>query len=164
MSKLNSIKLLLLGFISTLFVACTSNSSSGSQPAQVESAHDAFVSSLSAADSAQVLSLCNDFFASLKSGEMDKAFGMLSELDSTGTLIPLNADQVASLQRRFTMFPVCDYSLKEFTLGDNCDNVCSFSIKISPEDNSRISFALNPVMIGCNWHLTVRNAGKVVTE
>lgn len=162
MSKLNCIKLLLLGVATFLLASCHNDSAKQSDSGK--SAHELFVSGLSAADSANVLSLCDQFFASLKAGEMDKAFGMLSEVDSTGTLISLNADQVASLQRRFTMFPVCDYSLKEFTLGDNCDNVCSYSIKISPEDNSRISFALNPVMIGGNWHLTVRNAGKVVTE
>ena len=148
---------------SVLFVSCSSKEQ---QKTEV-SAHDSFVSSLSSADTAEVLNLCQEFFAKLQQGEKESAIGMLSLSNDSGMILPMTEEKIKSLTSQFTLFPVLDNHLVDYTFGDAADNLMRFKVVFAKDEQGKeeaINFGLNPIRKDGKWYLTVRNASAKVAE
>jgi len=147
--------------LSLLIVSCSGNK----QEAQ-PTAHEAFVSELSTQDTVVVLQLCENFLQAMKENDKDKAFSILRYVED-GKVLPPTTEQMAKLSNQFTIFPVLDYHIKDFKVGEATDNICSYSIVISVDDEgkeSTISFGFCPVKVDGQWYITVRNASAKLPQ
>lgn len=122
-----------------------------------------FRSSLTEADTVQMLKLCDDCMELLKNKNIDGALAMLNEyVDSTNTIQPLTDITRAKYIRIFKMFPVLEYQLAGYTFVLEGINDVKYSIKFAeeehPEKNGepKTSFMFNPVKIDGQWYLTVK--------
>ncbi len=143
--------------------SCSTKSEQTSGP----SSHDAFVASLSSADTAEVLNLCQEFFSKLTSGNKDAAIGMLSLSNDSGIILPMTDEKIQSLTKQFTLFPVLDNHLVDYTFGDAADNLMRFKVVFSKDEQGNedaINFGLNPIRKDGKWYLTVRNASAKVAQ
>ena len=154
---------ILISFVSSTFLfSCSKKSSSEEQ-----SSHSLFIASLSYADTTEVLNLCQDFFSRLAAGDKESAIGMLSLSNDSGMILPLSEEKLQSLTRQFTLFPVLDNHLVDYTFGDASDNLIRFKVVFSKDDQGKeesINFGLNPIRKDGKWYLTVRNASAKVAE
>lgn len=151
-------------FCLTVSIAsCSSNESKKEGPSQ----HDLFVSSLTKADTTEVLELCEQFFAQLKAGEKEAAFSMLSLSNEEGEVIAMTDEKKQSLNRQFTLFPVLDNHIVDYTFGEAADNLVRFKVVFGKDEQGKedaINFGLNPIRKDGKWYLTVRNASAKVAE
>lgn len=146
-----------IAFIAAIIIcSCSSN-----KQENTASEHDVFASSLTTADTTRVISLCNAFLDYLKNNDKDSAFSLLYSLNENGDLVePSNLD-LAKLSNQFTLFPVRDYKIKSLQMGEELDNVCSYSIIFNIDEQGKedtINFGFCPVRIDGQWYLTIRNA------
>lgn len=134
---------------------------------EAPSSHDLFVSSLSSTDTTEVLSLCEDFFAKLASGEKDAALAMLFLSNDSGQVLPMSEEKLQSLKSQFTLFPVLDQHLVDYKFGDAADNLMRFKVVFAKDEQGKeesINFGLNPIRKDGKWYLTVRNASAKVAQ
>lgn len=154
-----------LFFISSSLIVSSCSSKSDKQ--EGASAHDSFVASLSSADTTEVLNLCQDFFAKLAAGNKEAAIGMLSLSNDSGLISSMTDEKAQSLIKQFTLFPVLDNHLVDYTFGDAADNLVRFKVVFSKDEQGKedaINFGLNPIRKDGKWYLTVRNASAKVAE
>ena len=129
--------------------------------------HDMFVASLTSADTTEVLNMCQEFFTKLAQGDKESAFAMLSLSTDSGEVIAMTEEKIQQLTRQFTMFPVLDNHLVEYTFGDAADNLMKFKVVFAKDEQGKedaINFGLNPIRKDGKWYLTVRNASGKVSE
>ena len=149
--------------VSVIAVSCSSKSESSAEV----SSHDAFVSSLSSADTAEVLNLCQEFFTKLTAGDKESAINMLSLSNDSGMILPMTDEKIQSLTKQFTLFPVLDNHLVDYTFGDAADNLMRFKVVFAKDEQGKeeaINFGLNPIRKDGKWYLTVRNASAQVAQ
>lgn len=148
-----------LGFFA--FVSCTSDKK------ESQTSHDDFVSSLSSADTTEVLNLCQDFFSKLANNAKEEALAMLSLSNDSGEVLPMTEEKLQSLSRQFTLFPVLDQHLVDFKFGNASDNLTRFKVVFAKDEDGKeecINFGLNPIRKDGKWFLTVRNASAQVAQ
>lgn len=132
-----------------------------------KNAHDLFVASLTSADTAEVLNMCQEFFSKLSQGDKESAFAMLSLSSDSGEVIAMTEEKIQQLTRQFTMFPVLENHLVEYTFGDAADNLMKYKVVFAKDENGKeeaINFGLNPIRKDGKWYLTVRNASAQVAQ
>jgi hypothetical protein len=129
-----------------------------------------FRSSLTEADTVQMLKLCDDCMELLKNKDIDGALAMLNEyVDSTNTVQPLTDITRAKYNRIFNMFPVLEYKLSGYSFVLEGLNDVKYTIKFAeeehPEKNGepKTSFMFNPVKIDGQWYLTVKRPDQEST-
>lgn len=157
----NFVLLFVFGF--SVMTSCSKKQETIQEP----SSHDVFVSSLSSADTTEVLSLCEDFFTKLASGEKDAALSMLSLSNDSGQVLPMSDEKLQSLMSQFTLFPVLDQHLVDYKFGDAADNLMRFKVVFAKDEQGKeesINFGLNPIRKDGKWYLTVRNASAKVAQ
>lgn len=145
----------------SIFASCSK------KDAAAPSAHEEFVASLSSADTAEVLNLCQDFFAKLATGEKESALAMLSLSTDSGEVVAMTDEKLQSLTRQFTLFPVLDQHLVDYKFGDAADNLMRFKVVFAKDEDGKeetINFGLNPIRKDGKWYLTVRNASAQVAQ
>lgn len=131
------------------------------------SAHDQFIASLTSADTTEVLNMCQEFFTKLSQGDKEGAIAMLSLSTDSGEVIAMSEEKIQQLTRQFTLFPVLDNHLVEYTFGEAADNLMKFKVVFAKDENGKeeaINFGLNPIRKDGKWYLTVRNAAGKVAE
>lgn len=144
--------------------------SCGNKPkSRIEETID-FRSSLTEADTMQMLKICDDCMELLKNKDIDGALSMLNEyIDSTNSVQPLSDATRAKYTRIFNMFPVLEYQLAGYTFVLEGINDVKYSIKFAeeehPEKNGepKTSFMFNPVKIEGQWYLTVKRPDQEST-
>lgn len=149
-------------FTAVLMASCSGNKKTETAP----SAHESFVSELSSQDTAAVTKLCEDFLQAMKDDDKDKAFGILRAIND-GQVVAPTSQQMAKLSTQFTLFPVKNYHLKDFKIGDATDNICSYSIVFDIDEDgkeSAINFGFCPVKVDGQWYITVRNASAELPQ
>lgn len=142
--------------------SCSGNKKAESTP----SAHETFVSELSSQDTVVVTKLCEDFLLAMQSDDKDKAFSILRTVKD-GQVVAPTSEQMAKLSTQFTLFPVKNYRLKDFKIGDATDNICSYSIVFDIDADgkeSAINFGFCPVKVDGQWYITVRNASAELPQ
>lgn len=145
------------------FISCTNNSEKNDQ----QSSHEAFVSSLSSADTTEVINLCQDFFSKLAGNAKEEALAMLSLSNDSGEVLPMTEEKLQSLNRQFTLFPVLDQHLVDFKFGNASDNLMRYKVVFAKDEDGKeecINFGLNPIRKDGKWFLTVRNASAQVAQ
>ena len=153
----------LVSFLGMAFLASCSKKEEKAAP----SAHDQFVASLTSADTTEVLNMCQDFFTKLSQGDKEGAIAMLSLSTDSGEVIAMSEEKIQQLTRQFTLFPVLDNHLVEYTFGEAADNLMKFKVVFAKDENGKeeaINFGLNPIRKDGKWYLTVRNAAGKVAE
>lgn len=131
------------------------------------SEHEQFVASLTSADTTEVLNMCQDFFTKLSQGDKEGAIAMLSLSNDSGDVIAMTEEKIQQLTSQFTMFPVLDNHLVEYTFGEAADNLMKFKVIFAKDEDGKeeaINFGLNPIRKDGKWYLTVRNAAGKVDE
>lgn len=159
-------KNLFCSFIFVLFI-CFGISSCSTKQENGISSHDSFVSSLSSADTTEVINLCQEFFTKLATGDKESALSMLSLSTDSGDVLPMSEEKLKSLTKQFSLFPVLDQHLVDFKFGDAGDNLMRFKVVFAKDENGNedaINFGLNPIRKDGKWYLTVRNATAKVAE
>jgi len=155
---------LILSVVSvSMIVTSCSNGSTKSETTD----HEAFISSLTSADTTEVLNLCQDFFSKLAAGDKEAAIGMLSLSNDSGVILPMTEEKIQSLTKQFTLFPVLDNHLVDYTFGDAADNLMRFKVVFAKDEEGKedaINFGLNPIRKDGKWYLTVRNASAQVAQ
>ena len=154
-------------FSITVIASSILSSCSKKSEDKVATAHDEFVSSLSSADTTEVLNLCQDFFAKLAAGDKEAALAMLSLSTDSGEVVAMTDEKLQSLNRQFTLFPVLDQHLVDFKFGDAADNLMRFKVVFAKDETGKeeaINFGLNPIRKDGKWYLTVRNASAQVAQ
>ena len=149
------------------FIFLSLITSCNNQKGKEISAHDAFISSLTTADTTEVLNLCQDFFTKLNAGDKEAAVAMLSLSNDSGEVLPMTEEKALSLVRQFTLFPVLDNHLEDYIFGDAADNLMRFKVVFAKDENGKeesINFGLNPIRKDGKWYLTVRNASAKVVQ
>ena len=153
----------ILSFVGISVLTSCSKKQEKSEP----SAHDQFVASLTTADTTEVLNMCQEFFTKLSQGDKEGAIAMLSLSTDSGEVIAMTDEKIQQLTRQFTMFPVLDNHLVEYTFGDAADNLMKFKVVFAKDEQGKedaINFGLNPIRKDGKWYLTVRNASGKVAE
>ena len=158
----------ILYFVILSFVGISVLTSCSKKQEKAEpSAHDQFVASLTTADTTEVLNMCQDFFTKLSQGDKEGAIAMLSLSTDSGEVIAMTEEKIQQLTRQFTMFPVLDNHLVEYTFGEAADNLMKFKVVFAKDEQGKedaINFGLNPIRKDGKWYLTVRNASGKVAE
>ena len=149
----------LLFFSLLLFAACSVNKKSEG-PAEKEERE--FRSGLNKSDSLQVLELSNSVMDLLKQQDYELAFAQFNVLDEGGNIMPLSSVETKRLMRRFSMFPVKEYKLRDFVFNTQSQNIVIYNVLFEePEDgkpNSITTFGFSPVKYNGHWYLTIRDS------
>lgn len=147
-------------FFSLLLLTACSVSKKPEDPAAKEERE--FRSSLNGSDSIQVLELSNSVMEMLKQQDYELAFANFNVLDEGGNLMPLSASETKRLMRRFSLFPVKEYSLRNFEFNTQSQNIVIYDVLFEePEDGKPkaiTSFGFSPVKYNGNWYLTIRES------
>lgn len=153
--------------LTLLFLSLAISSCSKSAKNSEVSSHDAFIATLTTEDTTEVLNLCQDFFTKLASGDKEAAINMLSLSNDSCQIIPMTEEKKQSLIKQFTIFPVLDNHLVDYTFGDAADNLMRFKVVFAKDEQGKedaINFGLNPIRKDGKWYLTVRNASAQVAQ
>ena len=124
-----------------------------------------FRADLTAADTTEMLRLCDDAMEQLKGKKIDEVLASLYEYnDSTEEISPLSEHLAKRYARRFKMFPVLDYKRQYFSfMLEGCNDVkyeVTFATaeQAGTEKAPTTMFMFNPVKIDGQWRLCVKTA------
>lgn len=148
----------LLFFAFILLSAC-SVSKKPEEPANQEEIE--FRSGLNSSDSLEVLNLSNSVMELLKQQDYELAFANFNVLDEGGNIMPLSSAETRRLQRRFAIFPVKDYKLRNIEFNTKSQNIVIYDVVFddSAEDSKSVtSFGFSPVKYNGHWYLTIRTS------
>ena len=130
-----------------------------------------FTSSLTSADTTQMLKLSNDCMELLKAKKIDNALSMLYEYnDSTKEVTPLTPQARKRYERMFRIFPVVDYELVYYSFQLEGINDVKYKIIFAQEENvaengeAATALMFNPVKVDGTWYLTVKNTSRKPDE
>ena len=130
-----------------------------------------FTSSLTSADTTQMLKLSNDCMELLKAKKIDNALSMLYEYnDSTKEVTPLTPQARKRYERMFRIFPVVDYELVYYSFQLEGINDVKYKIIFAQEENvaengeAATALMFNPVRVDGTWYLTVKNTDRKPDE
>lgn len=147
--------------------ACTANhrqgDPNGGRVKSLEEAEAEFLPTLTAADSTTVKSMAIRCMDLLKADSMDKALDMLYIVRGT-KLQKLTEEDKTRLQKRFEIFPVLEYEFEGMSFSTQGNNDVKFKTKFLEKSESNtptsIGMMFNPVKIGDQWYLTMKNIGQ----
>lgn len=149
----------LLFFSLLLFAACSVSKKPEDSSTKEERE---FRSGLNNSDSVQVLELSNSVMELLKQQDYELAFAQFNVLDDGGNVMPLSSVETKRLMRRFSMFPVKEYQLREFVFNTQSQNIVIYDVLFEePEDGktkSITTFGFSPVKYNGHWYLTIRGS------
>lgn len=130
-------------------------------------AHEKFISELTAQDTLDILNLSNACMDTLKLGNVDAAIKMLYVIRND-SLIRVPDYKEKELRQKFKLFPVLDYKLEYYAFIDQANNDVKYQIEFfkhnSPDDKTpnTIGFMMNPVKVDGKWFLTLKEPNEKV--
>lgn len=126
---------------------------------------------LTAADTTQMLQLCDNAMELLKGKKVDEVLASLYEYnDSTKEVKPLSANMSKRLKRKFAMFPVLDYKRQYYSfMLEGCNDVkydITFATaeQAGTQEDCVTAFMFNPVKIDDEWKLCVKTLSDEIDE
>lgn len=151
-------KVLFFSFVlGSCLASCSSNKKEDKNT--IEQMETEFRTSLSSSDSIRVLTLCDSVMTLIKENKLDEAISCFYDVDSLGNLTKLDDARVKQLQRKFTMFPVREFSLKTFYFNLADQNIVEYNV-IFDDANSITSVGFSPVKYVSDWYITIRKASS----
>jgi hypothetical protein len=118
---------------------------------------------LSAADTAEVISLTNQFIERLRANKFDEAIGMVYYLNND-SLETLSADRARAQKYLLQRFKGVRYDVDFFRFKNDYDNVVKYTVTLFEKENEEdprpntTSFFLKPVRQEGKWFLTMADA------
>lgn len=155
---MKKISYILIAVAAMVLATACSNKKAQTREEQVEE----FRSMLTAADTTQMLQLCDNAMELLKGKKIDEVIASLYEYnDSTEELTELTDATKKRLARRFKMFPVLAYNRQYYSfMLEGCNDVKYEVTFATPEqtgaDSAKTMFMFNPIRIDGEWKLCVK--------
>lgn len=129
-----------------------------------QDAENAFLKSLTPQDTMEVMTAANDFMTFLQEGNVNEALSRLNVLYTDNVLYKPSEEYLNNLQSRFERMPVKQYHLDHFAFSTAGVNDICYRYTISePDENGSaptIKLVLNPVKVGKNWYLTLKDGSQ----
>lgn len=158
---------LFLAIAIVMMVSSCSNKKSQTREEQIEE----FRSMLTAADTTQMLQLCDNAMELLKGKKIDEVIASLHEYnDSTEEITPLSEFMKNRLQRQFKMFPVLGYKRQYYSfMLQGCNDVkyeviFATAEQAGTEEPPTTMYMFNPVKVNDEWKLCIKTAEKEIDE
>ncbi len=152
--------------LSISFTSC-SNKKQQTRDEQVEE----FRSMLTAADTTQMLQLCDNAMELLKGKKIDEVIASLYEYnDSTKEAKPASEKTAKRYKRLFTMFPVLEYKRAYFSfMLEGCNDVKYDVVFARAKDagtdkDPKTAYMFNPVKINDEWKLCVKTLDEQIDQ
>lgn len=148
--------------LSILFALCIS--SCGNKKAASNDAglsEKPFSSLLSAEDTTLVLNKARTCMDKLRAGQIEEALGMISVLDGRNVQ-PLSEEMKQTMKKRFSFFPVVNYTLDYFSFTADSVNDIKYAVEFTERTKGKtpntIGLMFNPVKKDGKWYLTIKQA------
>ncbi len=152
--------------VSISFTSCT-NKKQQSREDQVEE----FRSMLTAADTTQMLQLCDNAMELLKGKKIDEVIASLYEYnDSTKEAKPVSEKTAKRYTRLFKMFPVLEYNRVYYSfMLEGCNDVKYDVVFARAKDagtdqDPKTAYMFNPVKINDEWKLCVKTLDEQIDQ
>ncbi len=157
-------KYILFTFISLIILSCNSGKSNSSNTASEDIPFDVYYMNqpsilMQNSDTAEVLSVVNEFISYIANKDFDTAASMLHFV-SDGAVLPLADSDKDSFIKQFSKMNIYDCKMKGFTFRSEFNNTVTISLQILEEgsidkDFGVTKFNLNPVFYQGEWFLTL---------
>lgn len=156
-----AVSVLLLG------TASCGNKKQESREARVQE----FRSELTAADTTEMLKLCDDAMEQLKAKKVDNVLASLYEYtDSTEEVKPLSPETKKKYSVMFKLYPVLDYQRVYYSFQlEGCNDV-KYKVTFATaeaagtEEAPSTHYMFNPVKVDGTWKLCVKTADDEIDE
>ncbi len=130
----------------------------GSVDDPVKAELEKYLSSLSAADTAEVREISERFLSDLQENRFDEAVSTLYQLDEAGTLEKVDSATIASLRKRNLIFPVVNYTFDGVRFLSPANNAVKYVVEFDKGNPpATTKWAFNPVKYEDKWYLTLLN-------
>lgn len=143
----------------TLIAGCKQN-----KIVTYQDAENAFLKSLTPQDTMEVMTAADDFMTFLQEGNVNEALSRLNVLYTDNVLYKPSDEYLNNLRSRFERMPVIKYHLDHFAFSTAGVNDICYRYSISePDENGSaptIKLVLNPVKVGKNWYLTLKDGSQ----
>lgn len=125
-----------------------------------------FQMSLTKEDTTAMLKLCDDCMELLKNGKLDQALSSLYEYDdSMKQVSPLSEETMRRYKRRFTVFPVINYTRAYYSFQLEGLNDVKYTVNFSKQDSTAMTaFMFNPIKVDGQWYISVKRADQEIDE
>lgn len=140
-----------------LFASCSSDTNGNKK--SVSQQETEFRASLSSSDSLRVLALCDSIMNLFKENKLDEAISCFYDVDTLGNLTKIDDARIKQLRRKFTMFPVRDFSVKTFYFNLADQNIVEYNV-VFDDAKSITSVGFSPVKSAGEWYVTIRKASS----
>lgn len=153
--KRNSIYCLLLcvAILAGIGASCKKNATKEVSPIEE------FQSTLTSADTTEIIAISNKFMETMQAGNVDEAIASLVMLDTANNVQPLPDDIIASVKNTFKLFPVRSYTIQSYEFQKNDSNYVAYTYVALPatetEPEVKMGFKTKPVKIDGKWYLTL---------
>ena len=118
---------------------------------------------LTAADTTQMLQICDNAMELLKSKKIGEVIASLNEYnDSTEEISPLSEEMKQRLQRQFKLFPVIEYKRRYYSFMLEGLNDVQYEVTFADSEHSAngkpatFMFMFNPVKVDDEWKLCIK--------
>ncbi len=135
-----------------------------------EQVHE-FQAELTAADSTEMLRICDECMIMMKDGRIEEALKTMYEYDEESESVsPLSEETYNMYLRKFQLFPVLDYTMEYFSFQLGGCNDVKYKILFAEGDGTGenpdafIGFMFNPVKVDGRWYLTVKRGDQEFDE
>lgn len=118
-----------------------------------------FQSTLTAADTTEIIAISNKFMETMQAGNVDEAISSLVMLDTANNVQPLPQDILESVRNTFKLFPVRSYTIQSYEFQKNDSNYVAYSYVALPATDDqpevKMGFKTKPVKVDGKWYLTL---------
>lgn len=140
------------------------------QKSRNEQVHE-FQAELTAADSTEMLRLCEDCMKLMKDGRVEEAVNSMYEYDEESESVsPLSEETKQKYIRKFDMFPVLEYEMEYYSFQLTGCNDVKYRIMFAEGDEAAgvpaayIGFMFNPVKVDGRWYLSVKRGDQEIDQ
>ncbi|WP_373731126.1 hypothetical protein, partial [Bacteroides heparinolyticus] len=131
-----------------------------------EEAKEIFATTLTAADTTEVVGLANQCMDLLKENKTEEALKMIFVMNEEGEPVPVSGEQKQKLNGKFKLFPVLEYELVNFSFASEENNDMRYKIIFDKSGDvpASIGFMFNPVRIDGNWYLMLKESDQEINR
>lgn len=156
------LRIFLIAALSSLAVVMTVSCQSSKSSRRTMTDEEAYLSSLTAVDTAALIAKADSCITLMVAGQMDEALADVGYVDDV-ILKHLTPEMVARTAATFKSLGVCGFERSGFELSSAEDNIVRYRLKIggpSADSGAAIApttgFAFNAYRIDGNWYLSLK--------
>ncbi len=145
-------------FASVILTVALLTSCSGKKPKVSPSRQEVFLSELTAADTAEVLTRAQSVIDKIIAGDVNGALDGLGQVEND-TLFQISSEKIVAASNQFKKMNLRKAKLESYTFTDPDLNVVKFRVSFGhSEDETKLlstAFAINALKIDGNWYFTL---------